>query len=69
MAREIKRVSSDAKLTESISGNTTFSMSLRSMPVSARDKFKRLKAEGKITGSMNDYLRRAFIEQLKRDDI
>lgn len=69
MAREIKLVGSEAKLTELSADKTTFSMSLRAVPVAARDKFKRLKDEGKITGSMNDYLRRAFIEQLKRDDV
>ncbi len=48
---------------------TTFDMSLRNMPKALREKFKRLKSEGKVTGSMNDYMRRAFMEQLKRDDI
>ncbi|WP_367971727.1 hypothetical protein RJD38_22175 (plasmid) [Vibrio scophthalmi] len=48
---------------------TTFDMSLRNMPKALREKFKRLKYEGKVTGSMNDYMRRAFMEQLKRDDI
>ena len=47
----------------------TFSMSLRDMPKRARTHFKRLKKEGKITGSMNDYMRRAFILQLERDDM
>ncbi|RZP88970.1 hypothetical protein [Vibrio vulnificus] len=46
-----------------------FSMSLRDMPVRARNKFKRLKKEGKITGSMNEYMRRAFMSQLDRDDM
>ena len=47
----------------------TFSMSLRDMPKRARAQFKRLKNEGKVTGSMNDYMRRAFILQLERDDM
>ena len=47
----------------------TFSMSLRDMPKRARTQFKRLKNEGKVTGSMNDYMRRAFILQLERDDM
>lgn len=46
-----------------------FSMSLREMPKRARSQFKRMKNEGKITGSMNDYMRRAFIYQLDRDDM
>ncbi len=47
----------------------TFNMSLRDMPKRARSQFKRMKMEGKITGSMNDYMRRAFILQLERDDV
>lgn len=47
----------------------TFSMSLREMPKRARSQFKRMKVEGKITGSMNDYMRRAFMNQLERDDV
>lgn len=71
MARSIK-LNEYAKLTTEVSGTeekTTFDMSLRNMPKALREKFKRLKAEGKITGSMNDYMRRSFMEQLKRDDI
>lgn len=45
-----------------------FSMSLRLMPKAAREKFKRLKREGKVTGSMNDYMRTAFLEKLNKDD-
>lgn len=48
---------------------TTFSMSLTHMPIVLRTKFKRLKTEGKITGSFNAYLRQAVIDKLKIDDI
>nr|AKN36213.1 hypothetical protein [Vibrio splendidus] len=71
MARAIK-VNESAKLSTDVldtGGKVTFDMSLRKMPKALREKFKRLKAEGKVTGSMNDYMRRAFMEQLKRDDI
>ena len=71
MARSIVKAT-EAKLTASAevkAEKTTFNMSLRDMPVAVRDKFKRMKNEGKITGSMNDYMRRAFMEQLKRDDV
>lgn len=49
--------------------NGVFSMSLRDMPIRARNQFKRLKKEGKITGSMNDYMRKAFMEKLERDEL
>jgi hypothetical protein len=71
MARNIK-LNEEAKLTTASAPTeekTTFDMSLRNMPKALREKFKRLKTEGKVTGSMNDYMRRAFMEQLKRDDI
>lgn len=48
---------------------TTFNMTLTSMPIACRDKFKRLKAEGKVSGSFNAYLRQAVIDKLKLDDI
>ena len=48
---------------------TTFNMSLPNMPIACRDKFKRLKAEGKVSGSFNAYLRQAVIDKLKIDDI
>tara|TARA_B110000003_G_C16511139_1_gene481270 strand:- start:42 stop:257 length:216 start_codon:yes stop_codon:yes gene_type:complete len=70
MARSIKKVT-EPKLSathEKTAEKTTFNMSLRDMPVAARERFKQMKMEGKITGSMNDYMRRAFIEMLKRDD-
>lgn len=48
---------------------TMFNMSLPNMPVACRDKFKRLKVEGKVSGSFNAYLRQAVIDKLKIDDI
>jgi len=48
---------------------TTFNMTLTSMPIACRDKFKRLKIEGKVSGSFNAYLRQAVIDKLKFDDI
>jgi len=48
---------------------TTFNMTLASMPIACRDKFKRLKVEGKVSGSFNAYLRQAVIDKLKVDDI
>ena len=74
MAKRSIEINESAKLntaitTQSAEEKTTFDMSLRNMPKALREKFKRLKAEGKTTGSMNDYMRRAFMEQLKRDDI
>lgn len=73
MAKRSIEINETAKLntaaTPAAEGKTTFDMSLRNMPKALREKFKRLKAEGKTTGSMNDYMRRAFMEQLKRDDI
>lgn len=73
MAKRSIEINESAKLhtatTQSVEEKTTFDMSLRNMPKALRDKFKRLKAEGKTTGSMNDYMRRAFMDQLKRDDI
>jgi len=50
-------------------GKTTFNMTLTSMPIACRDKFKRLKVEGKVSGSFNAYLRQAVIDKLKVDDI
>lgn len=72
MAKRSIEINETAKLNTASTpaeGKTTFDMSLRNMPKALREKFKRLKAEGKTTGSMNDYMRRAFMEQLKRDDI
>lgn len=69
MARSIS-TAQEAKLVSGTGAEkTTFSMSLRDMPIAARDKFKRLKEEGKVTGSFNNYLRQAVIEKLKQDDI
>jgi|GEM_PF-2774587 len=48
--------------------HATFNMSLRKMPVALRKRFKKLKSEGKVIGSMNDYMKRAFLDALKRDD-
>lgn len=48
---------------------TTFNMTLTNMPIACRDKFKRLKIEGKVSGSFNAYLRQAVIDKLKIDDI
>jgi hypothetical protein len=46
-----------------------FNMTLKDMPVASRTKFKRLKAEGKVTGSFNAYLRQAVIDKLNKDDV
>ena len=45
-----------------------FNMSLRSVPCFLRDRFNKLKSEGKITGSMNAYIKNAWLEQLKKDE-
>lgn len=48
---------------------TTFNMTLTNVPVSLRDKFKKLKADGKVAGSFNAYMRQAVIDKLRNDDI
>ena len=48
---------------------TTFNMTLTSVPISCRNKFKKLKTEGKVSGSFNAYLRQAVIDKLKIDDV
>ena len=69
-SRELKPLDNPALVTSKEETETGyFSMSLRLMPKAARAKFKRLKTEGKVTGSMNDYMRTAFLEKLNRDDI
>jgi hypothetical protein len=45
-----------------------FNMTLRKIPVSARDKFKDMKEAGKVSGSMNSYIINALIRQLQKDD-
>lgn len=69
MARSITTGTDSKLMASEAEEKTTFSMSLRDMPIAARDKFKRLKKEGKVTGSFNNYLRQAVIERLKKDDI
>jgi hypothetical protein len=44
--------------------NEIFNSLLRGIPVNARDAFKMLKKEGKVTGSMNAFIINAFIEKL-----
>lgn len=67
---ELLKTTEEPKMVSSSgSDKTTFSMSLRDMPIAARDKFKRLKEEGKVTGSFNNYLRQAVLDKLKQDDI
>jgi len=68
VARDIKQ-GTTAKVETSKSEKVTFNMSLTNMPIACRDKFKRLKDEGKVSGSFNAYLRQAVIDKLKRDDI
>lgn len=48
---------------------TTFNMTLTNVPISCRNKFKKLKIEGKVSGSFNAYLRQAVIDKLKIDDV
>lgn len=70
MARDITKASTAAVETAlNTPEKTTFNMSLPNMPIACRDKFKRLKAEGKVTGSFNAYLRQAVIDKLKIDDV
>lgn len=70
MARTIKETT-DSKVETALNTpeKTTFNMSLPNMPIACRTKFKRLKAEGKVSGSFNAYLRQAVIDKLKIDDV
>lgn len=70
MARTIGTTSDSAVETAlTTPEKTTFNMSLPNMPIACRDKFKKLKAEGKVSGSFNAYLRQSVIDKLKIDDI
>jgi len=70
MARDITKATESNLNTALVTPEkTTFNMSLPNMPIACRDKFKKLKAEGKVTGSFNAYLRQAVIDKLKIDDI
>lgn len=54
---------------EAETAKVTYNMTLNNVPTMLRDKFKRLKDEGKISGSFNAYIRQAIIDKLKKDDI
>lgn len=70
MARSINTVNqSSLESSMTTPEKTTFNMTLKDMPVALRTKFKKLKEEGKVSGSFNAYLRQATIDKLKIDDI
>jgi hypothetical protein len=74
MARSITKVNDSESILETTkapedAAKATYNMTLNNVPVMLRDKFKRLKNEGKITGSFNAYIRQAIIDRLKADDI
>lgn len=47
---------------------STFDYGVKKIPKLAKDKFNKLKSEGKATGSMNAYIIRALMTQLRIDE-
>ncbi|MGF1903639.1 hypothetical protein [Aliivibrio salmonicida] len=56
------------KMIETSTSTSTFDYGVKKIPKLAKDKFNKLKSEGKVTGSMNAYIVRALMTQLRIDE-
>ena len=68
MKRQINIKNNSSVLKEQKQDSELFNMTLRGIPTSTREKFKELKGQGKVSGSMNSYIINSLIKQLQRDE-
>lgn len=68
MPKKLK-TTSDPAINTLVTRPNHFNMTLRNVHVKSRDKYKKLKSDGKVACSFNAYIKQAVIDKLKLDDI